>query len=88
MQSPDIKEAKTLNDHKLLIKFMNDEEKIFDLKPYLHYPVFKPLKDIKEFNDFMVEDGTIEWKCGADLSQDTFYIESLPANKVNNILSK
>lgn len=88
MQSPNVKEAKTLEDHKLLIKFMNDEEKVFDLKPYLHFPVFKPLNDIKEFNDFMIEDGTIEWKCGADLSPDTFYIESLPLNKVNNALGK
>jgi hypothetical protein len=46
------------------------------------------LNSLKEFNDFMIEDGTIEWKCGADLSQDTFYIESLPVNKENNVLSK
>jgi hypothetical protein len=88
MQSPNIKEASVLNDHKLLIKFVNDEEKIFDMKPYLHYPVFNALNNLKEFNDFMIEDGTIEWKCGADLSQDTFYIESLPASKENNALSK
>jgi hypothetical protein len=81
MQSPNIKEASVLNDHKLLIKFVNDEEKIFDMKPYLDYPVFKALNSLKEFNDFMIEDGTIEWKCGADLSQDTFYIESLPVNE-------
>jgi hypothetical protein len=88
MQSPNIKEVSVLNDHKLLIKFVNDEEKIFDMKPYLHYPVFKVLNNLKEFNDFMIEDGTIEWKCGADLSQDTFYIESLPVSKENNALSK
>jgi hypothetical protein len=81
MQSPNIKEASVLNDHKLLIKFVNDEEKIFDMEPYLDYPVFKSLKNLREFNDFMIEDGTIEWKCGADLSQDTFYIESLPVSK-------
>lgn len=87
MQSPNVKEAKTLDDHKLLLTFANDEVKVFDMKPYLHYPVFKPLNDLKEFNNFIIEDGTIEWKCGADLSQDTFYIESLPVNKANNALS-
>ena len=46
------------------------------------------MNDLKEFNDFLIEDGTIEWKCGADLSQDTFYIQSLPASKENNALSK
>ncbi len=45
MQSPNVKEAKALDDHKLLIKFTNDEEKVFDLKPYLRYPVFQPLND-------------------------------------------
>ena len=87
MQSPDVKEAKVLDDHKLLIKFTNDEEKVFDMKPYLHYPVFQPLNDLKEFNNFLITDGTIEWKCGADLSQDTFYIESSPAKAENNALS-
>lgn len=88
MQSPNVKEVKTLEDYKLLIKFTNGEEKIFDMKPYLHYPVFRALNDLKEFNDFLIEDGTIEWKCGADLSQDTFYIQSLPASKENNALGK
>jgi hypothetical protein len=78
MQSPDIKEAKTLNEYKILLTFINGEQKVFDLKPYLNYPVFKPLNDINEFNNFIIEDGTIEWKCGADLSPDTFYIESTP----------
>ncbi|NLW46505.1 MAG: DUF2442 domain-containing protein [Firmicutes bacterium] len=87
MQSPNVKEAKTLENHKLLIKFMNDEEKVFNMEPYLHFPVFKPLQDMKEFNDFIIEDGTIEWKCGADLSPDTFYIESIPV-KVNDALGK
>ena len=54
MQSPNVKEAKTLEEHKLLIKFMNDEEKVFDMKPYLHFPVFKPLNDMKEFKKLIV----------------------------------
>ncbi len=55
MQSPNIKEAKVLDEHKLLIKFTNDEEKVFDMKLYLHYPVFQPLNDLKEFNNFFIE---------------------------------
>jgi hypothetical protein len=88
LQSPTVKEAKTLDDYKLLIKFVNDEEKVFDLKPYLQYPVFKPLQDLMKLNDFLIEDGTIEWRCGADLSPDTFYIEGIPVHKENNIVSK
>lgn len=80
MQSPNIKEAKTMNDYQLLITFVNGEIKTFDLKPYLKYTVFKPLVDNEEFHNFSIVDGTIEWKCGADLSPDTFYLESVHYN--------
>jgi hypothetical protein len=76
MQSPDVKNAKILDEYSVLLAFENGEEKIFDMKPYLEYQVFKPLKDYKEFRAFRIVDGTIEWNCGADLSTDTFYIES------------
>ncbi|QSZ26996.1 DUF2442 domain-containing protein [Aceticella autotrophica] len=76
MKSPDIIRAKVLDDYLIHITFENGEERIFDIKPYLKYPVFKPLKDEKEFNSYKIVDGTIEWSCGADLSTDTFYIES------------
>ncbi|KFD42414.1 hypothetical protein HY02_10340 [Peptococcaceae bacterium SCADC1_2_3] len=83
MQSPDIMKAKVLNDHKIMLIFKNGEQKIFDMKPYLNYPVFKPLEDQAEFNQFEIVDGTVEWKCGADLSQDTFYLESVPVSEIN-----
>jgi hypothetical protein len=80
MQSPNIKEAKSMNDYQLLITFMNGEIKKFDLKPYLKYTVFKPLVNNQEFHNFSIVDGTIEWECGADLSPDTFYLESVHYN--------
>jgi hypothetical protein len=40
------------------------------------YPVFLPLKRLEQLNAFKIVDGTIEWDCGADLSPDTFYLES------------
>ncbi|MCL6613380.1 MAG: DUF2442 domain-containing protein [Firmicutes bacterium] len=83
MQSPDIVRAKVLDDHKMLLTFKNGEQKIFDMKPYLNYPVFKPLENQAEFSRFEIVDGTIEWKCGADLSQDTFYLESVPVSEID-----
>jgi len=76
MQSPDIKNAKILDNYMIYMLFSNGEEKVFDLKPYLNYSVFKDLKDENELKAFNIVDGTIEWKCGADLSTDTFYLES------------
>jgi len=37
--------AKALDDYKLLIGFENNEQKIFDAKPYLEIGKFKELKD-------------------------------------------
>ena len=76
MQSPDIKSAKILKNYKILLTFKNGARKIFDMKPYLKYTVFKPLNDENEFKKFSIIDGTIEQECGADLSTDTFFIES------------
>ena len=81
MQSPDIKSAKILENYKIHLVFENGENKIFDLIPYLKAPVFKPLLDKNELYSFSIVDGTIEWKCGADLSQNTFYIASKPAKQ-------
>ncbi|HEY5586767.1 MAG TPA: DUF2442 domain-containing protein [Ruminiclostridium sp.] len=85
MQSPDIKHARPMENQKLLLTFTNNEEKVFDLKPFLRFPVFTALNDNSEFEKFEIVDGTVEWKCGADLSPDTFYLESIPYNSAGNI---
>lgn len=85
MISPNIQSAKLIEDYKLYLSFVNGEEKIFDMKPYLLLPVFRPLNNIEEFKKFEIVDGTIEWSCGADLSIDTFYIESTSQNVSSNI---
>lgn len=81
MQSPDIKNVEILKEYKLLLTFSNDEVRLFDIKPYLKYPVFKALNSESELNMFSIVDGTIEWKCGAELSADTFYLGSSSVDK-------
>ena len=81
MQSPNIAKAKSIEDYKIIITFENGEERIFDVVPYLEFPVFRPLKDLGEFHKFSIIDGTIEWACGADLSTDTFYLGSILINE-------
>ena len=44
---------------------------VFDVKPYLKYEPFSPLKDIKTFKNCRNGGYYIEWDCGADLSADT-----------------
>lgn len=40
----------------------------------VHETIFKNIANKDEFEKFSVIDGTIEWQYGADLSNDTFYI--------------
>ena len=85
MQSPNIKTVEVLEKYKLLITFMNGETKLFDMKSYLKYPVFKPLNEDVEFKKISIVDGTIEWACGADLSSDSFYLKSIAMPKDERI---
>ncbi|MEN6626487.1 MAG: DUF2442 domain-containing protein [Candidatus Sumerlaeia bacterium] len=43
----------------------------FDLRPYLQYEAFLPLKDPSEFSKIHNGGYFLEWECGADLSADT-----------------
>lgn len=85
MKSPDISQVEILKNYKMLLTFTNGEKKIFDMNPYLTYPVFRPLTQENNFNEYKIVDGTIEWVCGAELSSDTFYLGS---NNIDNLKLK
>lgn len=71
--SPKVIEVNVLKDYKLLLKFDTNEQKIFDVRPYLEYEVFKPISEFDQFKNVYIDFGTVCWKCGADLSRDTLY---------------
>ena len=43
----------------------------FDIRPYLDYEFFEPLRDPAEFRKVKNGGYYVEWECGADLSVDT-----------------
>lgn len=43
----------------------------FDVRPFLDYEAFAPLRDHNEFKKVFNGGYFIEWDCGADLSADT-----------------
>jgi len=73
--SPKIIKAEAHEDYTVTTTFENGEVKTFDMKPYLMYELFQPLKYIDEFKKFYIDFGTVCWECGAELSRDTFYIK-------------
>ena len=43
-------DVKILENYKLEILFDNNEKRIFDVKPYFKFKIFKELKDMEKFN--------------------------------------
>ena len=63
-------------DYILEIEFKNGEKRIFSMKPYLDYPVFRPVNDYKLFITARATMGFVSWNDDSDLSHDTLYLDS------------
>jgi hypothetical protein len=66
--------------YSLLVVFTSGEEKIFDLRPYLSYPVYEPLKDEAYCARAKVKNGIVIWDEELDLDPDRLYMESVPVS--------
>jgi hypothetical protein len=76
--NPRVTTVTPLADHHLLLKFNNGEQRRLDVRPYLAYAVFEPLRDPKFFARAEPDHGTVRWPGGIDLDPDSVYLESLP----------
>ena len=62
----------------LLLTFENDEQGLFDMKPYLDFgPVFRALKEPDMFNSVQVYFDTVSWANEADLDPEILYPNSV-----------
>jgi len=66
-----IEQVEALNNYSLRIKTSDGNVGIFNIKPFLDYEAFRPLKELTEFRKVKNGGYFIEWECGADLSADT-----------------
>jgi hypothetical protein len=72
-----IKAVKPQDDYLLLLTFENDEQRLFNMKPYLDFgPVFYALKDPEMFNTVRVHFDTVAWANDADLDPEMLYPNS------------
>ena len=76
MQNPRIVKVIVENDYKLILTFTNNEQKKFDMKPYLNKGVFKALQNEELFKKAYVSWGTFIWNDDVDTSPDTLYLDS------------
>lgn len=72
-------DVKILKDYNLEITFDNNEKKIFDVKPYFKFKIFRELKDEEKFSTVKVAGLSIEWENGADICPDELYNNSVEA---------
>ena len=75
--NPRVADVKPEKDYKVHLWFKNGEQGIFDVKPYLKYPMYESLKNIDFFNAVRSTHGTIEWGNEADFCPDTLYLDSV-----------
>jgi hypothetical protein len=71
-----------LEEFKVRLEFTDNTTKEMDLKPYLHGPIFEPMrKDLRVFRAMKVDPrmGTIVWDNGADIDPDVLYKGLTPA---------
>ena len=66
-----------LNDYMLQIEFDSKEVRIFDVKPYLDFGIFKELKNEEYFKNVRTSLGSITWKNGQDFSPETLYLKGI-----------
>ncbi len=60
-------------DNTLLLLFENNEERLFDMTPYLNKKPFTKLKDSPLFMKAKVEHGTVVWPGNIDIAPDTLW---------------
>lgn len=77
-----VNSVRPLNGFEVLLEFNNGEQKVVDLEPLLHGPIFEPIRQSPEmFRSVRVDDelGTIVWDNGADMDPDVLYGTHIPA---------
>lgn len=72
----EVNQVKTTPDHQLHLVFNNGEKRLFDMKPYLNYPVFKRLQNPAFFSLARIDYGTVTWPGDIDIAPETLYYES------------
>ncbi|MCO5252689.1 MAG: DUF2442 domain-containing protein [Candidatus Kapabacteria bacterium] len=64
------------DEYKLLLEFENGERKVYDMRKFLDFGIFKELKDVNYFKKVRIEFGTVAWPNEQDICPDTLYLDS------------
>lgn len=71
--------ARAIDDFKIEVEFDGVEKRLFDITPFLDKGIFRELRDPAYFRTVRLIHGGIAWPNDQDLSADTLYLRSAPA---------
>lgn len=75
-----VQSVEPLGGHQVLVVFQDGTRREIDLEPYLHGPIFEPIRnDPARFRAMKIQGGTIAWDNGADIDPDVLYYDLTPA---------
>ena len=75
-----VRAVEPLEGFRVRLEFEDRTQKEIDLEPYLHGPIFEPIRsDPAVFRSVKIEGGTIVWDNGADIDPDVLYYDLKPA---------
>lgn len=75
-----VKSVQPLSGFTVDIQFTDGSQCEINLEPYLHGPIFEPIRNnLSEFRSMHVEGGTIAWSNGADIDPDVLFKGLPPA---------
>ncbi|MBO5099007.1 MAG: DUF2442 domain-containing protein [Clostridia bacterium] len=74
--------VRPLDDFLLWVRFNNGEAKIYDFKPLINLPVFKPLADVNVFRNVYIDYNTAVWNNGdIDIAPEELYNKGISAEQ-------
>jgi len=71
-----IKGVEAIDGHKLILRFDNDERRVFNVKPLLTVGRFRELAVQEVFKKVRIVYDTVEWENGLDLDPEYLYERS------------
>ena len=80
----EVSAVEVIPDFGLLLTFAGGERRRFDMRPYLHYPVFRRLENPGYFSLARVDYGTVTWPGDVDIAPETLYDRSVPLDQAAN----
>lgn len=69
--------VKPLEKYRLLLKFENDEQRIFDVSPFLEQGKYTELKDVELFNSVRLCFDSVQWANQLDFDPEYLYQKSM-----------